>query len=178
MGFNPATSGPTLQKEPNRPESTKSEPNKSESNKLSLALSCLCQGRNAEAFLILSGPDLEKEPAAQFALGLCYRRADDLPKAVSCFEQALRHLKINFAPTGESQAADETYLRLAVKQIEAKAYLEPMDADFCAFFPKMAKQTILLALIDTYKEHGMTEQAQKLAAGLVGAEFTAFRNTL
>ena len=146
-------------------------------DKLALAVSCLRQRRNAQAFLLLSAPGLEKAPAAQFALGLCYLRANDLSKAIACLEQTLRLLKAATAPR-ESPVADETYLQLAAEQIDREVYLEPMDADFCVRFPQAAEQTALLALIHTYRENGMEEQAKRLAAGLTGAEFAEYRKTL
>jgi tetratricopeptide (TPR) repeat protein len=153
-------------------------PSRPETGKLALAVSCVRQGRNAQAFLLLSGPGFEKAPAAQFALGLCYLHAEELSKAIACFEQTLHLLKASSAPSRELQAAKETYVKLAAKQIEAKAYLEPMDADFFAGFPQAAEQNTLLALIHAYRGNGMIEQARRLAAGLTGAEFEEYKKTL
>jgi hypothetical protein len=143
----------------------------------------LCQGRDAEAYLLLSEAGLEKEPSARHALGICHLRADNPDKAVSCFEQALALLKAGIAKESpvsglEPPPTDETYIRLAVKQIAAKAYLRPMDADFCSRFPKTAKQTVLLSLIHAYRETGNDEQARRLAAGLAGKEFEEYKKSL
>lgn len=153
-------------------------PSRPDMSKLTLAVSCLREGRNAQAFMALSAPGFEKVPAAQFALGLCDLRADDLPAAIAKFEQAIGLLRASASPARESPPISKTYLRLAVKQIEAKAYLEPMDADFCARFPQAAEQNALLALIHAYRESGMADQAKKLAAGLTGAEFEEYKKTL
>ncbi|MCL1905179.1 MAG: tetratricopeptide repeat protein [Methanomassiliicoccaceae archaeon] len=163
MSFNPAASDPTSNAGPGR---------------LALGISCLRQGRNAEAFLILSEKGFEKESAAQFALGLCHLRADDPAKAVECFEQALRLLRTTNAPIGDMQTSRDTYLKLAAKQVEAGTYLEPMDADLCSALPKTARHNMLLALIHAYRVQGMTEPVRQLAAGLVGTEFGEFRKTL
>ena len=162
MGPNPAVSNTTVRTGP---------------DKLALAISCLRQGRNAEAFLILCEPGFEKEPAAQFALGLCYLRAEETARAVTCFEQALRFLKTASVPAGDS-AGNDVYIRLAVKQIASEAYLEPMDAEVYSVLPRTAKNTILMALVHAYKKNGMPEQARKIAAGLTGTEFEELRRTL
>jgi len=146
-------------------------------DKLALAISCMHKGRTAQAFLLLSAPGFEKVPAAQFSLGLCYIHAGDFPKAIVCFEQTLGLLKAVSAPR-ESPLANNTYLLLAKKQIEEKAYLEPMDAEFCICFPQAAEQNTMLALIYAYRENGMEEQARRIAAGLTGAEFAEYRKTL
>ena len=142
-----------------------------------LAIACLRQGRNAEAFSLLSAPGLEQEPAAQFSLGLCYLRAGEHSKAISCFEQTVQLLKPSLVPSGSS-AGNEIYLKLAVEQLEAKVYLEPMDMEFCTCLPKLAEQTTLLALIHTYMENSMEEQAKRLASGLVGTEFAEYKRKL
>lgn len=146
-------------------------------DKIALAISCLRQGRNAQAFLLLSAQGLERAPAAQFALGLCHLRAEALAKAIACFEQALSILKAASAPR-ESPPADDTYVTLVKKQIKAEIYLEPMDAEFCIRFPQVAEQNILLALIYVYRKNGMEEQARRIAAGLIGTEFAEYRKTL
>jgi hypothetical protein len=69
-----------------------------------------------------------------------------------------------------------TYLKLAEKQIEDELYLRPMDPDFCARFPKAAGDMVLLALIHVYRQKGMGDQAHKLAAGLTGPVFDAYKN--
>jgi len=149
-----------------------------EKDKLALAISCMRNGRNAQAFSLLSSQEFEKVPAAQFALGLCYLRASDPSKAIACFEQTLRALKMSNNPTRELPVSNEIYIRLAAKQIKDMSYLEPMDADFCTNFPQPAEQNTLLAMIHAYRESGMTEQARRLAAGLTGTEFAEYRKTL
>jgi hypothetical protein len=163
---------------------------KDASDNLSFAFSLMHQGRYAEAFLLLSsctaaGGMGEKEPAPHFALGLCRLRACDPAGAVSCFEQALRLIKtqtpasaLENATAQASAAASETYYKLAAKQIAAKTYLEPMDAGFCSLFPKMARQTVILALIYAHLKCENIEQAKRLAAGLTGKEFEDYRKTL
>ena len=149
-----------------------------ENGKLALAISCMHNGRNAQAFSLLSSQEFEKVPAAQFALGLCYLRASDPSKAIACFEQALRALKTSNHPTRELPVSNETYIHLSAKQIKEMSFLEPMDADFCTYFPQYAEQNTLLAMIHAYRENGMIEQARRLAAGLTGTEFAEYRKTL
>ena len=148
------------------------------------AIKYLRQGWTAQAFLLLSEQESEKDPAARFALGICHFRIGDLSSAISCFEQALNHLKA--APPVPSQSAvtrgpaenSETYIRLTAKQVEEMVYLTPMDADFCVRFPKAAEQIALLALIHAYKQKGMNEQAVRLSSGLTGPAFEAFKKNL
>jgi tetratricopeptide (TPR) repeat protein len=141
-----------------------------------IAIAYLRQGFDAQAFLLLSGPQTEKDPSARFALGLCHLRAGEPDAAIFCFEQALGLIKAIPGPgTAENS---ETYLRLFKKQIEDEFYLKPIDGDFCALFPKAAGQMVLLALISVYRQKGMTSQAQKLAAGLTGPVFEAYKNNL
>jgi tetratricopeptide (TPR) repeat protein len=138
-------------------------------DRVAAAIAYLRQGFDAQAFLLLSGPHTEKDPAAQFALGLCHLRAGERDAAIFCFEQSLRLIKAVPGPgTAENS---ETYLALAKKQIEDELYLSPMDSGFCARFPKSAGDMVLLALICVYRQKGMTGQAQKLAAGLTGPAF-------
>jgi tetratricopeptide (TPR) repeat protein len=142
---------------------------------ITAAIEYLRQGFDAQAFLLLSDPRTERYPAARFALGLCRLRAGESDAAIICFEQALRLIKAIPSPPPEASENSETYLRLFKKQIENKFYLTPMDSGFCARFPKLAGQTVLLALIHTYRQKGMTDQAQKLASGLIGPVFEAYK---
>jgi tetratricopeptide (TPR) repeat protein len=139
------------------------------------AIAYMRQGFDAQAFLLLSGPQTEKDPSAQFALGLCHLRAGELDAAIFCFEQALRLIKAIPVPPPKTAESGETYLKLAKKQIEDEGYLRPMDPDFCAGFPKSAEQMVLLALISVYRQKGMSDQAQKLAAGLTGPVFEVYK---
>ena len=144
---------------------------------LAAAISFLRNGWNAQAFVLLSELKAEKEPAGCFALGLCHVRAGELPAAISCFEQALQLLKaVPASPRGTENS--ETYLRLFIDQIKDKVYLNPMDIEFCERFPKAAEQTVLLALIDSYQQNGMDEQARRLSAGLVGTAFEEYKKQL
>jgi tetratricopeptide (TPR) repeat protein len=142
------------------------------------AIAYLRQGFDAQAFLLLSDPQTEKDPAARFALGLCRLRAGEPDAAIFCFEQALHLIKAIPVPPMETAKNGETYLKLAEKQIEDEQYLKPMDGDFCARFPKSAGQMVLLALIRVYLQKGMSDQAQKLAAGLTGPVFEAYKINL
>ncbi|MDR1617628.1 MAG: hypothetical protein LBS06_01115 [Treponema sp.] len=142
------------------------------------AIAYLRQGFDAQAFLLLSGPHTEKDPAARFALGLCRLRAGESDAAIFCFEEALRLIKALPCPPPESAENGETYLKLAKKQIEDERYLSPMDSGFCAEFPKFAGDMVLLALIHVYRQKGMISQAQKLAAGLTGPAFEEYKAEL
>jgi tetratricopeptide (TPR) repeat protein len=143
---------------------------------IAVAIEYLRQGFDAEAFLLLSDRQTEKDPAARFALGLCRLRAGELDAAIFCFEQALRLIKTIPCPPPETAENGETYLRLVKKQIEDERCLTPIDPDFCVRFPKSAGQMVLLALIHVYRQKGMIDQAQKLAAGLTGPIFEAYKN--
>ncbi|MCL2129350.1 MAG: tetratricopeptide repeat protein [Treponema sp.] len=168
-------------------------PNHSESRdeqaeRTSAAIEYLRQGRNAEAYLIFSEPETvkktEKDPAARFAMGLCYFRTGELTAAISCFEQALNLLRVmspgkgTLSPSQPAAEKSETYLKLAAEEIADKTYLTPMDADFCMLFPKAAENAVLLALIDAYKQNGMIEQARRLSASLTGPIFEAYKGKL
>jgi tetratricopeptide (TPR) repeat protein len=142
------------------------------------AIAYLRQGFDAHAFLLLSGLHTEKDPAARFALGLCHLRAGESDAAISCFEQSLRLIKALPCPSPETAENGETYLKLAKKQIEDELYLSPMDGDFCVRFPKFAGDMVLLVLIHVYRQKGMTSQAHKLAAGLTGPAFDAYKAEL
>jgi tetratricopeptide (TPR) repeat protein len=145
---------------------------------IATAIAYVRQGFDAQAFLLLSGPHTEKDPAACFALGLCHFRAGEPDAAIFCFEQALRLIKTVPCPPPESVENGETYLKLAKKQIEDELYLSPMDSGFCERFPKSAGDMVLLALIHVYRQKGMKSQAQKLAAGLIGPAFEDYKNEL
>jgi len=164
MTFNPNIFAPTV-----KPQ---------DKDRLAAAIAYMRQGRNAQAFLLLSAKELEQNLAGRFALGLCYLHAADLSAAIACFEQALRLLKTMSATMSVASENSETYLKLAEKQIEDKVYLTPMDTDFCEQFPKAAEQTVMLALIDAYLQKGMPEQAQRLLAGLTGTAFAAYKQKL
>ncbi|MDR0288328.1 MAG: hypothetical protein LBI03_11575 [Clostridiales bacterium] len=152
--------------------------NEQDKELINAAISYVRQGLEAQAYLIFSGQKDMKEPAALFAFGLCHFHAEDFTAAIPCFEQAIKFLKA--VPTVTRTAAEnsESYINLYKKQIEAKTYLMPMTSDFCAMFPKVAEQNILLALIDTYMCMNMTEQAQRLASGLTGPVFETYKNKL
>ena len=164
MTFNPNILSPTV-----KPQ---------DKDRLAAAIAYIRQRRNAQAFLLLSAKELEQHSAARFALGLCHLQAADLSAAIACFEQALRLLKTLSATLPAALENGETYLKLAEKQIEDKVYLTPMDADFCEQFPKVAEQTVTLALIDAYLQKDMPEQAQRLLAGLTGTAFAAYKQKL
>jgi tetratricopeptide (TPR) repeat protein len=146
--------------------------------RIAAAIAYLRQGFDAQAFLLLSDPRTEEDPSARFALGLCHLRAGEPDAAIFCFEQALRLIKAIPVPPPGTAENGGTYLKLAEKQIEDEKYLSPMDGDFCARFPKSAGYMVLLALISVYREKGMIDHAQKLAAGLRGPAFEAYKNKL
>ena len=151
---------------------------KQDPERFAAAIKYFRQGRRAQAFLILSGLSAERDPAARFALGLCHFHAGDLSLAISCFEQALQLLKaMPVKPQGAAENTD-TYLKLAAAQIEDKTYLEPIDTDFCALFPKASEHFVLLALIDAYQKKEMFEKAQQLSLGLTGPVFEAYKKKL
>ena len=155
---------------------------------ISAAIEYLRQGRNAEAYLILSGPETEKksekDPAARFATGLCHFRAGELSVAISCFEQALNMVRAMspgkgiVSPSQPAAENSETYIRLATDQIVNKIYLTPMDSRLCTDFPKAAEYNVILALIDAYQQNGMIEQARRLSSALTGPIFEAFKRKL
>ena len=145
--------------------------------KIELAIDCLWQDRSAQAFLILSEPGFEKEPAARFALGLCHLRAKDASSALVCFEQALTLLK-SVSSLKRGIENNRVYLTLAAEQIKESVYLSPMDPAFCASFSEAAEQTVLLAMIYVYLQQGMTEQAKRLSSGLIGPEFEEYKRKL
>jgi len=145
---------------------------------ISEAIGFLRQGWNAQAFSLLSELKAEKDPAACFALGLCHFRAGDFSAAIPCFEQALQALKGISAPQRLTAENNATYQRLFIEQIKDQVYLTPLDIEFCERFPKAAEQTVLLALIDSYRQKGMMEQVRRLSAGLTGAVFEDYRKRL
>ena len=148
-----------------------------DSERTAAAIEYLKQGRNAHAFLLLTEGGAEKDPASQFALGLCHFRAGDFSAAISCFEQARAMLKaIPAKPEAVENTA--TYQKLAIEQIAKKTYLVPMDLNFCKFFPKAAEQNVLMAMIDTFLEKGMNEQAKRLSSALIGPVFESYKKKL
>jgi tetratricopeptide (TPR) repeat protein len=146
--------------------------------RIEAAIAYFRQGWSAQAFSLLSGQGMEKEPAAQFALGLCHLHAGDLASAISCFEQALHLLGAMSVPAQETQGNNEIYLQLAKQQITEKIYLTPMDASFCVRFPSTARQMVLLALIYVYQKQGMNEPARRLAASLTGPVCEEYKRKL
>lgn len=154
------------------------EANKQSLNALELAIRCLRDGRNAQAFALLSAARDNTEPAAAFALALCFLRAGEFPAAITLLEQALRLVRtLPFAPPAQAENSD-TYKRLYRAQLETELYLSPMDADFCARFPKEAERTVLCALIHAHVSAGMDDEARRLSAGLAGSEFDLFKKRL
>ena len=61
---------------------TPKPPEKPAANRAAEAISYLRQGFFAGAYLILSQPGLENQPAAQFALGLCHLHAGEPDAAI------------------------------------------------------------------------------------------------
>lgn len=145
---------------------------------LSIAIRCLRDGRNAQALALLSVTRAGTEPAAAFALALCFLRAGEFPAAIARLEEALRLVRALPSAAPDQAENSDTYKKLYRTQLEAKVYLSPMDADFCARFPKEAERTILCALIHVYQSAGMDDEARRLSAGLAGPEFDAFKKKL
>ena len=144
------------------------------------AIEYLREGRNAQAYVLLSEMGTDKDPSSCFALGLCHFRAGDLTEAISFFEQALDLIKAmpqGFASNVRAENS-ETYKKLSIGHIANKIYLNPMDKNFCTQFPKAAEQNILLALIDMYKNNGMKEHARRLSSALTGPVFEAYKKEL
>jgi len=154
------------------------EPTEKQTDSTVAAIKYLRQGWNAQAFLLLSEPGSEKNPAARFALGLCYLHADDISSAIPCFEQALNLLRASPPAAVAKGENSEMHIKLAKGQIEEKAYLTPMDPDFCTSFPKAAEQTVILAMIHVYQKKGMTDMVQRLSSGLTGPVFEEYKNRL
>jgi len=152
--------------------------NPPDENRVEAAICFLRQGFVAEAYLLLSQPGNEKNPAALFALGLCHLHAGEYDAAITHFEKSLHLIKALPSPPPSPRENSETAIRLAKKQINERIYLTPMDEDFCRRFPKSAGPMALLALIHVYLQKGMTEQAQRLAAGLIGSAFDEYKKTL
>ena len=150
----------------------------SNADKAAAAINYYRQGFLSQAYLLLSRPEFEKEPAAQFALGLCRLRAKEQDAAILCFEKALHLIKALPPSPLQQFENNETDIRLKKKQIAEQIYLAPIDEDFCRRFPKSAAQMVLLALIHVYLQKGMAEKAQKLAAGLTGPEFEEHRKAI
>jgi len=146
----------------------------SDSDRLPVAIACLRQGRDAQAFLLLSEQPDEKRSAARFALGLCYVHAGGWSAAAPLFEQALVLLRALTAPMGTIKNSD-TYLKLATKQIKEEVYLSPLDADFCRRFPHAAAQAVTPVLIYVYKKQGIDTQARQLVDSLTGPEFESYK---
>jgi tetratricopeptide (TPR) repeat protein len=80
-------------------------------DRVAAAIAYLRQGFDAQAFLLLSGPHTEKDPAARFALGLCHLRAGELDAAISCFEQSLRLIKALPGPESVENAKRISHLQ-------------------------------------------------------------------
>ena len=142
------------------------------------AIRYLRQGWDAQAFSLLASTAAEQFPAPQFALALCYLRAGAPEKALSCLERTLRLIREGpLAPPGAAENSD-THARLYAGQIENRAWLNPMDADFCERFPRAAEQTALLALIHVHTLLGQADKAKSLAAGLTGRAFEEYKRKL
>jgi Tfp pilus assembly protein PilF len=154
------------------------KPLPADTDKAAAAINYYRQGFLAQAYLLLSKPEFEKEPAAQFALGLCRLRAKEQDAAILCFERALNLIKALPPSAPEPSENNETDLRLKKEQIAERIYLAPMDEDFCRRFPKSAEHMVLLALIHVYLQKRIKKKAQKLAAGLTGPEFEEHRKTI
>ena len=147
------------------------------------AIAYLRQDRNAQAFLLLSELKTEKDPAVQFALGLCHLRAGGMDEAIRCFEQALQLAKTipaNVASGGSPWMAEnsEAFLNLTKQQIDDEIFLTPMDDVFFERFPKTAGQNVLMALVHAYRQKGMVEQARRLMAGLGGPAFEEYKSKM
>ena len=139
------------------------------------AVSYIRQGRYAQAYLLLSEPGAEREPAARFALGLCLLRAEKYSDAALSFESALSLFKA--LPRGPASAAENTdiYIKLSSGEVNCDIYLSPIDTDFCLRFAKTAEQTVILALIYVYRKLGADEKARQLLPGLTGAAFEEYK---
>ncbi|MCL1984299.1 MAG: tetratricopeptide repeat-containing protein [Methanomassiliicoccaceae archaeon] len=146
--------------------------------KVAFAISCMRQGRNAQAFLLLSEPGAEKDPAACFALGLLRLRSGDGQEAIHCFERSLNIIKTASAPRSGMPESNGTYIRLATEQVSESVYLTPMDPDMFAYFPEAAMHTVILALIYVYRKKGADEQVRKLLSGLTGPAFEKYKNDI
>ena len=149
-----------------------------DTDKAAAAINYYRQGFFSQAYLLLSQPEFEKKPEAQFALGLCHLRAGDQDAAILCFERALHLIKALPALAPMPPENNKTDILLKKKQIAEQIYLVPMDEDFYLLFPNPAAQMVLLALIHVYLQKGMAEKAQKLAAGLTGPEFEEYRKII
>ena len=158
--------------------SSPSEQGLQDPKRVEFAISCMRQGRNAQAFLILSEPWSEKDPAARFALGLLRLRSGDDQEAIRCFEQSLNLVRMISAPKQGMSESSETYIRLAAGQVSESVYLTPMDPDMFTYFPEAAMHTVILALIHVYRKKGMDEQARKLISGLTGPAFEKYKKDI
>gem|GEM_PF-1067680 len=147
---------------------------------LDKAILCLRQGQNAQGFLLLSSiAEKEKDnPAAAFALALCYIRSEETSKAIPHLEQALRLTRSLSLTQPNTAENTDTYIRLYQAQLNNQFYLDPIDTDFCTLFPKEAERTILLALIHAYRKMSMEEKVRQLSAGLSGKIFEEYKKRL
>ena len=69
--------------------------NSLDENRVEAAIRYLRQGFVAEAYLLLSQPGDEKNPAALFALGLCHFHAGELDTAITHLEKSLHLIQHN-----------------------------------------------------------------------------------
>jgi Flp pilus assembly protein TadD len=139
-----------------------------------LLLTCMLDGRWAEAALLL--PELleeENQPDVLFNAAIVYLRADTPERALDQLEQALAALeRTRHSPRS---AKGVIYRALRAKEIADFSYLNPVRASQIEHFSAIVNENILLALSDVALKCGLTSRAAAYAASLVGEEFNDFK---
>ena len=124
--------------------------------------------RFAEEALLVKDLSGDEKPDVLFNAALVQLRAGEPGKALAGLEKARTGLR---NPGAGLTVRTETYRKLRVEAIERQNYLRPMSSDYIELFPDIAKENILLTMIDAYTQCGQTDRAAALALSLAGDEF-------
>ena len=113
-----------------------------------------------------------EKPDVLFNAALVELRAGEPEKALTGLEKARTGIR---NPGDGPAVRTETYRKLRAEDIERQSYLHPMSCEYIELFPAIARENILLTMIDAYTQCGQTDRAAALALSLAGDEFAGVK---
>ena len=128
--------------------------------------------RFAEAALLVRDLSGDEKPDVLFNAALVHLRAGEPEKALTYLEKARTGVG---NPGSGLTVRSETYRKLRAEDIERQSCLYPMSSGYIELFPGIARENILLTMIDAYTQCGRMDRAAALALSLAGDEFAGVK---
>ena len=128
---------------------------------------CIRHGRMGAAAMLARELEKSESMTTLFNIGLLCSMAGESAKALEFFDRAIAAHKKSFS--GALTPRPSNYEKL--RAMDAAADPRPLDADYAAAFPELAREDILIAAAKTATAAGLRDKAAAYLQPLRGAEY-------